>query len=270
MPCAPVRSRSPIREPISRLPCHPCTGSRCPYDPREEQQGDWQLDAGGAARVGELDCYVSGVPRAAGAGVLVLADDVWGLNGALVRGACDELAAVGYLVVAPDFRRPLLSNSGFGELDEPARCRAWLRSFKKAQKSKALDLVLRFLKRAGVGRVGCVGLSSGAWAAAHLSRDPGLVQAGIWCYPSRLGGSEISVGETEAGLAAAVRAPTLILPSRDSPELYADGELASVMRSNGVETEVVYFKGASVEWLAEQADGWFSRHLSSKGSWTVA
>jgi len=223
------------------------------------------MDAGGAARVGELDCYITGGGAPAGAGVLVLADDIWGgPSGGLVRGACDELASVGYLVVAPDFRssRRVTPDPPPSGLDEPARGRLWLQCFERARKSKELDLVLRFLKRAGVGRVGSVGFSSGAWAAAQLSRDQALVQASIWCYPSRLSSLEVRVGAVEAGIAESVRAPTLILPSRDSPELYADGELARTMRSNGVETEVVYFKGASVEWLAEQADGWFARHLS--------
>lgn len=219
------------------------------------------MDTGGAARIGELDCYVSSPLQPIAAGVLVLAPDLWGLDGGSVRGACDELAAAGYLVVAPDFSRrgQELPDSG---LDESERGQEWLQRFKRAHKCKLLDASLRFLRKAGMGRVGTVGFSCGAWATAQLSRDTAQVQASIWCYPSRLSSPELETCDAESELAAAVAAPTLILPSRNSPELYADGDLANAMRSNGVETEVVYFKGASIEWLAEQADGWFAKHLS--------
>mmetsp|Transcript_43328 Transcript_43328/g.120491 ORF Transcript_43328/g.120491 Transcript_43328/m.120491 type:complete len:256 (-) Transcript_43328:88-855(-) len=252
--CAPVRSRSPCREPVCRLPRQlrkgpSCTGGFWPTP----KPVPGQFEVGGTFRVGELDCYISGGVRPGGPGVVVLAHDVWGPNGGLMRSACDDLASIGYLVVMPDFCGTV----------EPEKGSEWLQRFQRAHARKQLDSVHRFLRRVGVARVGSVGFSWGAWAAARISREGTRVRASVWCHPSSLSGWEHVEGESQAELAAAVRVPTLILPSRNSPELRAGGALASAMHANGVEHDVVYFKGASAEWIAQQVDAWFSKHMAA-------
>jgi len=253
------RSRSPCREALTRVRCSPKKQGSSPCSWPAPKVLPWHQDAGGTVRVGELDCYVSGAPPASGAGILVLAHDIWGANGPVLRSACDELATAGHLVVMPDIGRGRAS--GRGGAGEPEAGQQWLRLFLEAYAGKQLDPVLRLLKKASAGRVGAVGFASGAWAAAKISQHPSGVRASVWCHPSRLAGWELGEGESESELVSAVRAPTLILPSRDSPTLYADGDLARTLRCNGVESDVVYFKGASADWLTEQAGFWFSRHL---------
>jgi len=211
--------------------------------------------------IGELDCYVAGEPAGALRAAIVVMYDVYGLNGGHARGVCDELAAAGYYVVMPDFFRGGTIEP-FYRAGEPQRGKQWLRQFDWACVGAHLSAVHEHLRSLGIGRVGSIGFCWGAWAVAKACQDPTKVQAGVWCHPSCQVARELYEGETEAELAGALRAPTLVMTGRNDPEIYRDGSLTGVMARNGVPGEAVHFEDMVHGWVTRGA-GFLGRDWSA-------
>lgn len=182
----------------------------------EELPGGWQAYVVGAG------------PRA-----VVVASDIFGIHSGRTKDICDEIAAEGYLVVMPDFFQ--------GAFPDEGRSWSWWKALKEApgllapintpwaKAEEALRTgVLPYLEQRGCtpGRAGIVGFCWGAWVVMRACAEfAGAFACGASAHPS-VSGMTTRWGEDEPALLRAVRAPQLVLASKDEPASWKPGGTA--------------------------------------------
>ncbi|HYH78354.1 MAG TPA: dienelactone hydrolase family protein [Longimicrobium sp.] len=232
------------------------------------RHGEWVM-----VRAGDADsvrAWVVYPERRERAPVVLVVHEIFGLTG-WIRGVADQLAADGFIAVAPD----LLSGKGVpsGPDGDPARDQATaaIRTLDPAAVQARLDATARYAMAlpAALPRYGVVGFCwGGAVSFAHAVHAPGL------------GASVVYYGVSPAPAAlAGVRAPVLGLYGENDARVNATIAPAdSAMRALGRTYQHRVFAGAGHGFLRQQ-DGqnganleaaraawpltvqWFRRHL---------
>merc|ERR1712193_255445 len=138
----------------------------------------------------------------------------------------------------------------------------WLKEFDWKHCSTVLDAVHAHLKDEGIERTGSIGFCWGSWVVAKLTQDASKCQAGVWAHPSVFVGKDLYEGETEQELTAAVKAPTLVMPSKQEPDFYKNGELTKIAEANGVPWETIDFKDQMHGWVI-RGSGWLGSYYEN-------
>lgn len=175
---------------------------------------------------GGLEAYVVG----SGGRAIVVASDIFGIHSGRLKQICDELAAEGYLVVMPDFFKGAFPDEGsslpWWKLLLQAPGLVTPLNMPWASVEEALRRgVLPYLAQAGCseGKAGILGFCWGAWVVVRAcGAFPGAFACGASAHPS-VSGMATRWGEDEALLLRAVRAPQLVLASRDEPQSWKPG-----------------------------------------------
>ena len=247
-PCAAKASLAPC--PLCPQGSLPASAAHEAYSPKGEQK-----------QLGGTSAYVVGDARFGSA--IVVAHDVFGGDWGLHKQVCDMLAEGGHLVVMPYFFTSApYSIEPFYAGNIVPQGKEWLSEFDWAHCSKILEPVHTFLDEAGITRVGAIGYCWGAWVVAKMTQDPSKCHAGVWAHPSCQVDRELYGGVSEKELAAAIRSPTLVLPSRHEPAFYSDGSLEGVASGNGVAWETVKFGDQSHGWMTRSA-GWLGKYYEA-------
>ena len=247
-PCAAKASLAPC--PLCPQGSLPASAAHEAYSPKGEQK-----------QLGGTSAYVVGDARFGSA--IVVAHDVFGGDWGLHKQVCDMLAEGGHLVVMPYFFTSApYSIEPFYAGNIVPQGKEWLSEFDWAHCSKILEPVHTFLDEAGITRVGAIGYCWGAWVVAKMTQDPSKCHAGVWAHPSCQVDRELYGGVSEKELAAAIRSPPLVLPSRHEPAFYSDGSLEGVASGNGVAWETVKFGDQSHGWMTRSA-GWLGKYYEA-------
>jgi len=206
-------------------------GSCCPSGSLPALTEDTSRALNGTVeKLGDLTVYISRPTKAKnnGAGVIVLYD-VHGFSGGRIKGVCDSFAEAGFLTVMPDVYggTNITEQGGFGS----ETGNAFLTGVNWAALRPQLDACARYCEKNGAEVVGAAGFCWGAWAVFKYAAT-GEIAAGVSCHPSLRVGN-LFHGETEAGVAAAVLCPQLLLPAANDPaEHYGeDGSVVAAVRA---------------------------------------
>lgn len=231
------------------------------------RHGEWVSIAAG--RADSLRAWVVYPERRDPAPVVIVVHEIFGLS-TWVRGVADQLAADGFLAIAPD----LLSGEGVPEGPDgpdPDSARAAIRGLAGADVQRRLDAVAEYgmALPAALPTYGIVGYCwGGAVSFTHATHAPGL------------GASVVYYGTSpEAERLSSIRAPVLGLYGEDDARVNATIPPAdSAMRALGLTYEQEIYTGAGHGFLRAQdgRDGanlaatrqawprtveWFRRHL---------
>lgn len=221
------------------------------------RHGEWvMVSAGGADSVRAWVVYPE---RRDKAPVVIVVHEIFGLSN-WVRGVADQLAADGFIAVAPD----LLSGKGVptGPDGEPVRdsATAAIRTLNQADVQRRIDAVARHAMAlpAALPRYGIVGFCwGGAVSFAHAAHAPGL------------GASVVYYGTSpEAPALANVRAPVLGLYGDNDARVNSTIPRAdSVLKAAGRTYQHEIFPGSGHGFLRQQ-DGQNGANLeASRRAW---
>jgi len=206
-----------------------------------------------------VSCYISGDPKWGSA--VIVCHDVFGPNKGKHHQFADAIANGGHYVVMPDFFQGGSIEPYYASNTVPQGLE-WLKQFNWKHCSGILEKVHEHLREKGIERIGSVGFCWGAWVVAKLCQKKEFCQSGVWAHPSCCVAKELYEGETEQELADAVRAPTLILPSKQEPEFYKNGELVGIMEKNSIAAEAIHFSDMRHGWVTRGA-GWLGEYYQS-------
>lgn len=206
-----------------------------------------------------VSCYMSGDPKWGSA--VIVCHDVFGPNKGKHHQFADAIANGGHYVVMPDFFQGGSIEPYYASNTVPQGLE-WLKQFNWKHCSGILEKVHEHLREKGIERIGSVGFCWGAWVVAKLCQKKEFCQSGVWAHPSCCVAKELYEGETEQELADAVRAPTLILPSKQEPEFYKNGELVGIMEKNSIAAEAIHFSDMRHGWVTRGA-GWLGEYYQS-------
>jgi carboxymethylenebutenolidase len=231
------------------------------------RHGEWMTIATGPSD--SVRAWVVYPERATKAPVVIVVHEIFGLT-PWVRAVADQLAADGFVAVAPDLLTgrldPALSDSA-----AQAAARVAIRDLRSEDVQRQLDAVARAAMAlpAAEPRYGIVGFCwGGSTVFQHAVHAPGL-GAGVVYYGT----------SPEPAALASVRAPVLGLYGADDARVNATVPAAdSAMRALGRTFEPHTFAGAGHGFLRQQAGreganmsatrqawpltvGWFRRHL---------
>ena len=182
---------------------------------------------------GPAAAYVATPDSGTGPGVLVL-HAWWGLNDDF-RGWCDELAAAGFVALAPDYRAGRVVTT----IEEADAMRADFTVGQTQPVVEAADDEL--LRRCDSGAVGIVGASMGAAWAFHLAETrPEQVDAVVAYY-----------GISDADWSALEARVLHHFGDRDQMDPLEDAEaMQSDLEKAGVDARLEVYAGAD-HWFAE-------------------
>jgi carboxymethylenebutenolidase len=190
---------------------------------------------------------------------VIVAGELFGLS-AHVRASCEQLAAAGYVALAPDLHHRTAPWIELAE-DEAGRSRgfALLGQMTRAHVLADLRAALEWLHAHGSHRVGVLGLSVGGHiaylAAAHLD-----LQAVAIAYAGWLTSTDIPLSQPEATLTltSAISAPVLYLVGEHDRLISAAErqEIGEALRTAGVPYELVEYPGAAHGFLNERRDAY--------------
>lgn len=179
--------------------------------------------------LGGVDAYVVG-DKSCGRAVLV-ASDILGIHSGRHKAICDELAAEGFVVVMPDFFRGAFPDEGTAPpwwkllLQAPGLITPLSTPWAKVQED--LERLLPFL--ADCGPVGILGFCWGAWVVIRACGTfPDVFVCGASAHPSVHSIAGLR-GEREEELLAQVKAPQLVLATKDEPAGWKPGGAAEAV-----------------------------------------
>jgi carboxymethylenebutenolidase len=225
------------------------------------RHGEWaMIPAGGGDSVRAWVVYPE---RSTSAPVVLVVHEIFGLSN-WVRGVADQLAAEGFIAIAPD----LLTGHGVPDGPDGAdaeAARAAIREVQPADVHRRLDAVASYgmALPAAAPRYGIVGFCwGGSTSFSHAVQSP------------RLGASVVYYGTSpDTALLRSVRAPVLGLYGGDDARVNATIEpAAAAMRAAGKTYEHEIYPGAGHGFLRQQ-DGREGANLTaSRAAWprTVA
>ena len=234
---------------------------------RSPRHGEWMMVSTGPSD--SVRAWVVYPERATKAPVVVVVHEIFGLS-TWVRAVADQLAADGFIAVAPDFLTGKLDPSATDTLSMQAGVAA-IRQLRPEDVQRQIDAVARAAMAlpAAEPRYGIVGFCwGGSTVFQHAVHAPSLGAAVVYYganpAPSELGG---------------VRAPVLGLYGGNDARVNATIPAAdSALRALGRTYEVHIFPGAGHGFLRQQSGqaganmaatreawpltvGWFRRHL---------
>ena len=232
----------------------------CPKGSLPASYGDKHYTAKGKeVKLGDQCAYVVGDSKWKSA--VIVCHDVFGPNKGTHHQLCDALAAGGHYVIMPDFFNGGSIEPYYASKQVPKGVE-WLKEFDWKHCSTVLDAVHAHLKDEGIERTGSIGFCWGSWVVAKLTQDASKCQAGVWAHPSVFVGKDLYEGETEQELTAAVKAPTLVMPSKQEPDFYKNGELTKIAEANGVPWETIDFKDQMHGWVI-RGSGWLGSYYEN-------
>ncbi|GBG34015.1 Carboxymethylenebutenolidase-like [Hondaea fermentalgiana] len=152
---------------------------------------------------------------------VILLNDIFGIATGRHVGVADTIAeGLGCTVVGPDFFRD--DKLGHDQVGTPAMME-FIKRHPLKDLQADLDKVYAWLKPEEVDSIGLLGFCYGAWMVFQESTrlaDP-RIKAGANFHPS-LGIEQVHGGSPET-LAAGIKLPQLVCPSKDDPELVRPG-----------------------------------------------
>ena len=182
---------------------------------------------------GPAAAYVATPASGTGPGVLVL-HAWWGLNDDF-RGWCDQLAAAGFVALAPDYRAGRVATT----IEDANAMRA---DFGVEQTQPVIEAAHdELLRRSEGGAVGIVGASMGAAWAFHLAETrPAQVDAVVAYY-----------GISDAEWSAVMARVLHHFGDRDQMDPVEDAEaMQAALEQAGVDATLEVYAGAD-HWFAE-------------------
>jgi carboxymethylenebutenolidase len=222
------------------------------------RHGEWVMIPTSPGASDSVRAWVVYPERATKAPVVVVVHEIFGLS-TWIRAVADQLAADGFIAIAPDMltgKRPTSSPD-----TPPDSAPALVRSLTNDEIQRYLDAVARHGRAlpASNGRYGIVGFCWGGGVVwAHAAHAGAALGAGVSYYGPT----------TSAGDFTAVRAPILGLYGSDDTRVNstvprADSTMRALGRSFGHET----FSGAGHGFLRQQ-DGRNGANLAAtQGAW---
>jgi dienelactone hydrolase len=214
--------------------------SCCPPDSTPYLAADYAAK-GAKINADGTTCYATGAADANT--VILLLPDVWGWDSGRTRAIADLLAdALSARCYVPKLLQPALEGGTDGDGLPPdfdigargAEFGPWAKQITWGEVVKpALVALLAHAKGAAAAaepKVGVVGCCWGAWAAFHASAELEGIGAGVCFHPSAHIEAGLFGGDNGA-LAAATRAPFLLLPAGNDPTVYDEGgEMFAALR----------------------------------------
>ena len=236
---------------------------------------------------GGLEAYVVGN----GSRAVVVASDIFGIHLGRHKEICDELAAEGYLVVMPDFFAGAYPDEGpsldvWKQLKQaPGLLTPLNTPWPKVEKALR-EGALPYLRQRGCAEgAGLLGFCWGAWVVIRgCAAFPAEFVCGASAHPS-VDKMASRWGEDEGEILAGVRAPQLVLATKDEPASWKpDGSAERALRAAGSAGHV--FKeframshgfvprgdlgnpsvAAEVSRALEYVRGFFGRHLAQRAN----
>lgn len=197
--------------------------------------------------------------RSSKAPVVLVVHEIYGLS-TWVRGVADQLAANGFIAIAPDLLTGKVQLEG--DTVANAVASAAIRSLNAADVHRQLEAVARFgmALPAALPTYGIVGYCwGGGTSFAHAVRSPGGLGAAVVYYGTSPDTTQL----------AAVKVPVLGLYAGDDARINARVPATdSVMRRMGKTYEVHFFEGAGHGFLRQQ-EGREANRLAAEKAWPL-
>ncbi len=197
--------------------------------------------------------------RSSKAPVVLVVHEIYGLS-TWVRGVADQLAANGFIAIAPDLLTGKVQLEGDTVANSVAS--AAIRSLNAADVHRQLEAVARFgmALPAALPTYGIVGYCwGGGTSFAHAVRSPGGLGAAVVYYGT----------SPDTAQLADVKAPVLGLYAGDDARINARVPATdSVMRRLGKTYEVHFFEGAGHGFLRQQ-EGREANRLAAEKAWPL-
>jgi carboxymethylenebutenolidase len=233
--------------------------SRIALSPRHAEWHSVDIGDGDTVRV-----WMVHPERADAAPPVLVVHEIFGLT-PWIRAVADQLAADGFLAVAPD----LLSGHGVAggpEGPEPEAARAAIRELRQVDVQRRLDGVARWAMTlpSAAPRYGIVGFCWGGTVAFD--------HAALAAQPARLGGSVVFYGTSPAEpLLAQVGAPVLGLYGEDDARVNATiAPAQAALHARGAAFEHEIYPGAGHGFLRQQAGREGANLAASRAAWPRA
>jgi carboxymethylenebutenolidase len=225
---------------------------------RSPRRGEWVM-----IRTGSNDsvrAWIEYPERSDRAPVIVVVHEIYGLS-TWVRGVADQLAADGFIAIAPDLLTGKVELQGDTVPNLVAN--AAIRSLRADDVHRQLEAVARYgmALTSALPSYGIVGYCwGGSVSFAHAVRSPNGLGAAVVYYGTSPDTSELS----------RVRVPILGLYGGNDPRVNATVPRAdSVMRRLGKSFETHFFEGAGHGFLRQQ-DGQMGANLAaSEKAWPL-
>lgn len=241
--------------------CHLCPKGSLPSaysDPQYKPKGK-------TLEIGKEKAYVVGDPNWGSA--VIVCHDVFGPSKGAHAQLCDALADGGHYVVMPDFFKGGSIEPFYAEGTGATKGTEWLKEFNWKHCSSVLDAIYAHLKEKGITKTGSIGFCWGSWVVAKMTQNRENCQAGVWAHPSVFVAKDLYEGETEQELTERVKAATLVMPSKQEPDFYRNGELTALADANGIAWETIDFKEQMHGWVT-RGSGWLGQYYE-KGTTDV-
>jgi len=242
--------------PVTAIPAGATTvAERLAASPRH---GEWAMVSAGAGD--SVRAWVVYPERRERAPVVLVVHEIFGLSN-WVRGVADQLAADGFIAIAPDL---LTGKAPLGPGDSLAHdvARTTIRALDTAEVHRRLDAVARYgmALPAAMPRYGIVGYCWGGSASfAHAVHSATLGAAVVY-----YGGSPPVAHLTK------VRAPVLGLYASDDARVNATvPPTDSAMRALGKPFEIHTFEGAGHGFLRAQGGANPANDAAARGAWPL-
>lgn len=246
-----VESRPPAVPAVA--PSATAVQSQLNASPR---RGEWAMIRTGQDSVRAWVVYPE---RSTRAPVVVVVHEIYGLS-TWVRGVADQLAANGYVAIAPDLitgRVPLEGDTVPGSAASAA-----IRSLDANDVHRQIEAVARYAMAlpAALPRYGIVGYCwGGSTSFQHAVRSPSGLAASVVYYG----------GSPDTAALSRVRVPVLGLYAGDDARVNATVPPAEAsMRQLGKPFDVHYFEGAGHGFLRNQ-DGREANRLAAERAWPL-
>ena len=222
------------------------------------RRGEWAMIRTGPAD--SVRAWIVYPERAGKAPVVVVVHEIFGLS-AWVRGVADQLAANGYIAIAPD----LLTGKVPLEADTmpAAAATAAIRTLKPDDVHRQLEAVARHGMNlpSAMKKYGIIGYCwGGSTSFAHAVRSP-----------SGLGGAVVYYGASpDTSVLALVKVPVLGLYAGDDQRVNATvPRTDTIMRRLGKSYEVHFFEGAGHGFLRQQDGRAGANQAASDKAWPL-
>lgn len=191
--------------------------------------------------------------------VVVVIHEIFGLS-TWIRGVADQLAANGYIAIAPDLitgKVPLVGDSVSGQAASAA-----IRSLNPSDVQRQVEAVARHAMAlpAAQSRYGIVGFCwGGSTSFAHAVRSPQGLRAAVVYYGS----------SPDTAALASVQVPVLGLYGGDDARVNATvPRTDTIMRRLGKTYDVHFFEGAGHGFLRQQ-EGREANHVATEKAWPI-
>jgi carboxymethylenebutenolidase len=248
-------------QPVAAMPATVLPGSattvaaRLGSSPRHAEWVMVRTDAGDSVRA-----WVVYPERSSNAPVVLVVHEIFGLS-SWVRGVADQLAAAGFIAVAPD----LLTGKGElqGDSLPSSVATTAIRTLRPDDVHRQLEAVARYAMNlpAAAKRYGIVGFCwGGGTSFAHAARSPAGLGASVVYYGPSPDTTELH----------RIRVPVLGLYAGDDQRINARIPATdSVMKRLGKSFEAHFFEGAGHGFLRQQEGREGANRRASDAAWPL-